>query len=424
MIRILSIETSCDETALSVIEADGGTLSPSFNILGNALSSQAELHAEFGGVFPAVAKREHGKIITELLGRVLTEANILSMGEIEPNRRNEAIEFLDREPEAKENLSFFFEKYGVPKIDLICVTVGPGLVPALWVGVSVAKALSVAWQKPIVPVNHMEGHIISILLQKNSSVEKNGVNKFEKETEKTTEIKYKIPNIKFPAIALLVSGGHTEIHLVSAWNKYKLLGSTKDDAIGEAFDKTARLLGLPYPGGPKISAWAKEARDNKEEAGAEIEEILGRKIEFPRPMLHSKDFNFSYSGLKTAVLYMVRDIGEKNMTDKIKRIIARAFENAALEVVIKKTLRAVEENIANSIIVGGGVSANRQLREVLASEANVKFPNVKVFFPEQDLSTDNSVMIAMAGYFSYLRNNKRGVDLKKIIAVGNLKIKE
>ncbi len=405
MIRILSIETSCDETAISVIEADGGTLSPKFTVLGNALSSQAEMHAEYGGVFPAVAKREHGKMITELLGRALTEANVLSMGKIDSKLQDEALSMLDREGEAKENLAYFFANYGVPKIDLICVTSGPGLEPALWVGISFARALSIAWKKPVVPVNHMEGHIVSILLQ---SAEKND--------DGTT--KYLMPTICFPAIALLVSGGHTELHEVKAWNNYKILGATKDDAIGEAFDKTARLLGLPYPGGPKISAYAKEARDNNETPDAKIKV----KIELPRPMINTPDFNFSYSGLKTAVLYLVRDIGEKNMTDKTKRIIAREFEDAALDVIIKKTVKAAKEKKAKSIIIGGGVAANNRLRQELVTEATKALPTIQVIFPERELSTDNSIMIGMAGYFAYLRNNKRGVDIKKIVAVGNLKI--
>ena len=421
MIRILSIETSCDETALSVVEADGGTLTPVFKVLGNALSSQADIHAEFGGVFPSVAKREHGKIIVELMGRVLTEANILSMGKIEGKRKEEALEYMNREGEAQENLSYFFENYGVPKIDLICVTSGPGLTPALWVGVSLAKALSVAWQKPVVPVNHMEGHIVSVLLQMDENTKK------IKNTGSTAEVeikKYKMPTIAFPAIALLVSGGHTELHEVKTWNNYKLLGATKDDAIGEAFDKTARLLGLPYPGGPKISAFAKEARDNNEV----VDKKIADKIEFPRPMLTTKDFNFSYSGLKTSVLYLVRDLKAKHtngeLDDKTKRIIARAFEDAALEVIITKTIRAASEKRAKSIIVGGGVSANNRLRELLTSETKKQLPKVEVIFPERELSTDNSLMIAMAGYFTYLRNNKRGVDISKINAVGNLKIEQ
>lgn len=424
MIRILSIETSCDETALSVIEADGGTLSPKFRVLGNAISSQSEIHAEYGGVFPAVAKREHSKIITELLGRVLTEANILSTGKIEKEKQKLALEFLAREEFAKENLEYFFENYSVPKIDLICVTAGPGLEPALWVGVSFAKALATAWKKPIIAVNHMEGHIASVLLRaKNEASEKN--DSINKDTGGTVgrnannEIKeennYFVPKIVFPAIALLVSGGHTEIHEVRGWNNYKILGATVDDAIGEAFDKTARLLGLPYPGGPKISALAKIARDEKEN--------IERKIIFPRPMIATKDFNFSYSGLKTAVLYLVRDIGKK-MNEKTKRIIAREFEDSALEVVIKKTLRAVSEKRSKSIIVGGGVSANNRLRELLTVEAKKLFPNIEIYFPERELSTDNSLMIAIAGYFSFLKNNRRGDNLKNIRANGNLKISE
>ncbi len=403
MMRILAIETSCDETAISVIEADGGTLSPTFTALGNALASQAELHAQYGGVFPIVAKREHGKIITELLGRALTEANILSMGKIETKRAAKALAELEREPEAKENLEYFFQNYGVPKIDLICVTAGPGLEPALWVGINFARALAIAWDKPVMPVNHMEGHIVSVLLQSGSGAE----------TEASA-----IPKIAFPAIALLVSGGHTEVHEVSSWNNYSLLGATKDDAIGEAFDKTARLLGLPYPGGPKISALAKEARDNNE--------MLETRL--PRPMLATKDFNFSYSGLKTAVLYLVRDIkaaGTGDVLDeKTKHMISREFEDAALDVVIQKTVRAAIERKAKTIIVGGGVAANNRLRELLDSEAKKKMPKIDVLFPDRELSTDNSLMIGMAGYFAYLKNNKRGIDPKKIRAVGNLKIEQ
>lgn len=422
MIRILSIETSCDETAISVIEADGGTLNPRFNVLGNALASQAELHSQYGGVFPAVAKREHGKIITELLGRALTEANILSMGKIDSKRQHEALEMLNREGEAKETLAYFFENYGVPKIDLICVTVGPGLEPALWVGISFAKALSIAWQKPIVPVNHMEGHIVSILLQKKNTTD--------------DMLSYTIPVVQFPAIALLVSGGHTELHFVKTWNDYTLLGATKDDAVGEAFDKSARLLGLPYPGGPKISAFAKIAREHEQANLTEytkhkesIEKNIGQKIELPRPMLHSDDFNFSYSGLKTAVLYLVKKIEEKagskkGLDEMTKQIIAREFEDAAIGVIVAKTIRAAKAKRARSIIVGGGVAANSYLRKLLMIETAKHLPKTAVTFPERELSTDNSLMIAIAGYFSYLRNKKRGSDISKIVAIGNLKISE
>ncbi len=410
MIRILSIETSCDETALSVIEADGGTLNPRFTVLGNALATQAEMHAQYGGVFPNVAKREHGKIITELMGRVLTEANILSTGTIPHDRAQAALAELVREPEAQENFAYFLENYGVPNVDLICVTSGPGLEPALWVGVSFAKALAVAWQKPIMPVNHMEGHIVSVLLQS------------------STNATYTMPKIAFPAISLLVSGGHTEIHLVKNWNDYTILGATKDDAIGEAFDKTARLLGLPYPGGPKISAFAKTARDNNEKMSATLLKKIGEPgddIVFPRPMIATPDFNFSYSGLKTSVLYLVKKIKEvtdQELDDVTKRVVARAFEDAALDVVITKTLRAAVEKKAKSIIVGGGVAANNRLREQLVARAKEKNSATVVLFPERELATDNALMIAMAGYFSYLRNNKRGIDSQKIVAVGNLKI--
>lgn len=388
MTRILSIETSCDETALSVIEASGTLESPEFQVLGNVIASQAELHAEFGGVFPNLAKREHAKIITHLLETVLGEAKILEEGK-GSKKIDDAIRELDREPEAQEPLRDFVKKYTTPDIDIICVTSGPGLEPALWVGINFAKALSILWDKPVVPVNHMEGHISSVLIQELNASKK----------------------IEFPAIALLVSGGHTELHKVNGWNQYELIGATKDDAVGEAFDKVARLLGLPYPGGPKISTLADEARQKG----------FASPVLLPRPMLHSHDYSFSYSGLKTAVLYAARDLGD-TMTETMKAGLAAEFENAAIEVLVKKTVRAAEEFQVRSIIVGGGVAANTHLRSELASAVQKIDESITIFFPGKGLSTDNSVMIGLAGYFAYLKNDKQGAPIENIRANGNLKI--
>jgi N6-L-threonylcarbamoyladenine synthase len=298
---------------------------------------------------------------------------------------------LEREEEAKKMLHDFFEQYEIPEIDLIAVTVGPGLEPALWVGISVARALALAWNKPIVGVNHMEGHIISPLLH--------GV---ALESEQA---------VTFPAVSLLVSGGHTELHAVESWTKYKMLGATRDDAAGEAFDKVARMLGLPYPGGPEISKLA----------------LLGREaqnastITFPRPMIHSKDFDFSFSGLKTAVLYTVRDL-PNGLNEELKQEIAKEFENAVVDVLTTKTLSAVEEIGAQTIIVGGGVAANKHLRSELTKRAKEKFGDIAVLFPEKELATDNAVMIAMAGYLDYIKNGSTGSDTDKLKAQGNLKI--
>ena len=276
-----------------------------------------------------------------------------------------------------------------PHIDKIVVTVGPGLTPALWVGISFAKALAVAWDIPIAPVNHMEGHLLS-------TVVKNPKEKFNLSNS----------NLAFPAISLLVSGGHTEIVLFKKIGSYKLIGQTRDDAAGEAFDKVARMIGLEYPGGPLVSKLAEQFRKSK---------IISHTT-LPRPMIHSKDFDFSFSGLKTAVLYLLRDLSTQNiLLDENKKMeIACEFENAVVDVLTKKTFAAIAHHNAKSLIVGGGVSANTELQKRCTEEA--KKINIQLHFPEKSLSTDNAIMIAIAGYFA------KSVPLssKKLIAVGNL----
>jgi len=361
--KILSIETSCDETAVSIIEASGDFPKAEYKILGNALFSQIDIHREYGGVFPAVAKREHAKTLVPMLQKALTEAGGLRTGEGETFTAPDTLAtMLEREPELFEQLSVFVKENGKPDIDLIAVTAGPGLEPTLWVGVNFAKALAITWNIPVVPVNHMEGHVLASVFD--------GTH---------------LADLQFPALALLISGGHTELIKMSGWSHYEKIGATRDDAVGEAFDKVARLLGLPYPGGPEISRLASEARQSNLPAFAK----------FPRPMLDSNDFDFSFSGLKTAVRYAVAD--KKLNTDDIK-VVARDFEDAVTEVLLKKTEHAVSEHGIRSLILGGGVSANRYIRDSFATFFKREYLELSLYLPDPKLSTDNSVMIALAGH--------------------------
>jgi N6-L-threonylcarbamoyladenine synthase len=365
---ILSIETSCDETAVSLIRADGTFPHAKYEILGDALWSQIDAHRKFGGVMPSVGKREHIATIVPLLETALQES------EIEPYEYTPAVskeeeaavkELLTREPGLAHKLLTFHREKGRFAIDLIAVTTGPGLEPALWVGVNFTKALSKLWDVPVVPVNHMEGHILASIYD----VDRDN----------------QLADISFPALALLISGGHTELILMKDWGYYEKIGQTLDDAVGEAFDKVARLLGLPYPGGPEISQQAAIARKKK----------LPEFAKLPVPMLDSGDLNFSFSGLKTAVRYAVAD---KKLSPDEVAAVARDFEDVVAEVLMKKTLAAVEQYDIKSVVVGGGVSANRQIKKVLEAALLTEYPDVTAYFPPPGLSTDNSVMIALAGH--------------------------
>lgn len=417
--KIISIETSCDETAISVLQAKGSLTKPSFEVLGNKVASQIALHAQFGGVFPAMAKREHAKNIFPLFIKVLKQAKMYKKNS---SKKDIAIDkkikkILEREPEVFTYFEKEMKRLVRPKIDAIAVTYGPGLEPALWVGISFAKALAAFWDIPVVPVNHMEGHILSVLIQGNS---KN---------------KYFTPQITMPAVALLVSGGHTELLQIKNWMSYKMLGQTRDDAAGEAYDKVARMLGLPYPGGPEISKLAEIARTRLTIGKTTIpcpgkkspdrrllafpiagDTDFSIKIVLPRPMLNSNDFDFSFSGLKTAVLYMLRDMGK--ISEETKMTVAREFEDAVTDVLVKKTFKAVEKTKAKSIVVGGGVSANKHLKRTLQEEA--KKLEIQIHFPEKELSTDNSLMIGIAGYLRYLVSGRKTKNPMLIKARGNL----
>jgi N6-L-threonylcarbamoyladenine synthase len=389
--KILSIETSCDETAISIINASGGFTKPKFKILSEIVLSQAKLHAEYGGVFPNLAKREHSKNLMPILLKTLKQAGYLHKykkdNTIPKPIYNKLQKILEREPELLNQFSKEIPKIKIPEFDAIAVTHGPGLEPALWVGINFAKALSLIWNKPLIPVNHMNGHIFSVLL---NNLEKN----------------YKI---KFPVLSLLVSGGHTELILIKDLTGYKKIGQTRDDAVGEAFDKVARILGLPYPGGPEISKLA--------QLGSEASKLSEFKL--PRPMMNSDNYDFSFSGLKTAVLYMVKNIPK--LTPKIKANIAKEFQQASIDVLISKTIKAAKEYNVKTITLGGGVSANKELRIQLKKEIDKEIPGTEYKMPDIKYTGDNATMISVAGYFEFLGKGPSKSPIK-IKARGNLSL--
>ncbi len=377
-VKILAIETSCDETAICITEASGTPEAPSFTILGNALLSQAALHAQYGGVFPNLAKREHQHNLVPMLAEALRQAALPASAPI--LGKSDLPKILERETELLQPLSEFLESHGKPAIDCIAVTHGPGLEPALWVGINFAKALAYVWDLPLVPVNHMEGHIVAALAS-------------DERSKSIAPMSYTLEATSFPLISLLVSGGHTELLLVKALGEYELLGATRDDAAGECFDKCARLMGLPYPGGPEVSRLAAHARAHK----------LPPTFALPRPMIDTRDYEFSFSGLKTAVRRVLEHhlpaLGKSDLpklSDDERAALSREIEDAIVDVLVKKTLAAAKDKGAQTIIVGGGVSANTHLRERLTEAATDI--GATVLFPPRELSTDNAVMIAMASY--------------------------
>lgn len=371
--NILSIETSADETSVAFLVAKETKKSTTFLVRAHETSSQVALHATYGGIFPNLAKREHAQALIPLLTLVLKKSKIYKEFKNPKAVNKKKLEkILEREHSLKETLPTFLEKITPPKIDLITVTTGPGLEPALWVGINFAQALSFAWGVPVYGVNHMEGHIASSF----SSGKKT----------------FTLPHIQFPVLSLLISGGHTELVLVTDIGKYKILGQTRDDAVGEAFDKVARTLSLPYPGGPEISRLALQAREKN----------TPQLYTLPRPMIGTKDFDFSFSGLKTAVLYTVRDKKIKTETDK--EALAREFENACTEVLIAKTRKALQKYAISTLVIGGGVSANRYLQTQFNIDA--KKNKYKILWPGKGLTGDNALMIALAGFLRYTRNKK------------------
>jgi len=320
IMRILGIETSCDETAVAIFEGEQG--SGKGCVLAERIASQIETHARFGGVVPEVASREHLKALPMMVEDVMKEAAC-----------------------------------GWSDIDHIAVTSGPGLMGALLVGVSYARSLGAVNNIPVIPVHHMEGHLLAPGLSENG-----------------------LPG--FPFMTLLVSGGHTMLVRVDAIGAYRIVGQTIDDAAGECFDKSARLLDLPYPGGPEISKLA-ENGDSK-------------RFKLPRPMLNRDNLNFSFSGLKTAVMYAVK--GHGVLSDQDRADMAASVETAICEVLVKKSVRACKQEGVESLVIAGGVAANRCLRSMLADQSESQ--GIEVYLPQAKYCTDNAAMICYAGFLN------------------------
>ena len=326
-IYILGIESSCDETSVSVVKNGR-------EVLSNIISSQVPIHEKFGGVVPEIASRNHVEAISNVTKKALKEANI-----------------------------------NLDEIDAISCTYGPGLVGALLVGVSYAKALAYASNKPLVGTNHIEGHIAANYI-----------------THK---------DLKPPFLALVVSGGHTHLVHIKDYKEFEILGKTRDDAIGEAFDKVARVIGLGYPGGPKIDKLAKEGEAN-----------------IKLPETHFENLDFSFSGIKTAVINLHHKNPDVNKAD-----LAASFEKAVTDVLVENALKACEQLKLNTIVLAGGVSANSYIRQRFNELEEDK--KMKIYYPEPILCTDNAAMIASAGYYNYINGVRSNLELN---AVPNLKM--
>jgi len=312
---VLGIETSCDESAVSIVK-DGK------EILSNVIYSQTDIHKKYGGVFPELASRAH----VDILIPVIEEA---------------------------------IQKAGSPKIDLIAATRGPGLIGALLIGLNAAKALSIAWDIPYVGVNHIEAHLYASMMGQ---------------------------NVQFPSLGVVLSGGHTFMVLIKSLGDYEMIGQTVDDAMGEAFDKVAKILGLPYPGGPEVEQLAKVGNDSK--------------IPFTAGRVKKSELDFSFSGLKTSVLYASKE-------EHSKADLAASFQKTAIYDVIKKISLVKKKFEFHQIFIGGGVSHNQRLREELKNAFDLP-----LFFPPPGLSMDNAAMIAGLGYHLYLKNGKDSLDLE------------
>lgn len=357
--KILAIETSCDESGLAILKCSGTIKNPEIKLLKSVVASQIKIHAPWGGVVPNLAKREHVKNLPVLFHELFPKVSV---------------EIGGTESRPKFKFSDLRGKNKLP-IDEIAVTVGPGLEPALWMGITFAKDLSKASGIPLKGANHLEGHLFSFLLT-------------QKKGSKTKKEDGKI----FPAVALIASGGHTVLLKLDKIDKWKRVGETRDDAAGEAYDKVARLLDLPYPGGPNLEKLA----------------LTGDPlvINFPRPMLNPStnsgtggNFDFSFSGLKTAVLYYMRD--HKSDEPEFKSNVAASFQQAVIDVLVGKTIRAAKEIGAKSVILSGGVAANKSLRESLGKAA--KSYGCRYLVPPWEYNTDNAAMVGVAAYLAKLR---------------------
>ena len=359
---ILGVETSCDETSIALLKAEKTKADFLIEPLASAVASQIKIHAPYGGVVPMLASREHARNLDLVFKKVIFEA-------------------------------FGPLKHLESKIDLIAVTSGPGLIPALLVGVNFAKTLAWAWKKPIIGVNHLEGHLLSFLL-----------------TQKTGDFQ-KI----FPAICLLVSGGHTQLIYVKKIGQYKILGETRDDAAGECFDKGARILSLDYPGGPSVAKMATKFKNQKSKI---------KILKLPRPMLNSCDYDFSFSGLKTSLLYFWQKLNSEEKK-KLRPFLAFELQEAITDVLVEKTLKAAKDYSVKSIILGGGVTANQKLRRKFQKKLKKTNKSFNFYLPLLKYTTDNAMMIALAGFFDYLALGKqasKNLKWNKIKAEANLRL--
>ena len=366
---ILGIETSCDDTAVSVLKIKNNHA----YILSNIVSSQIDIHADWGGVVPNIAAREHLKNIIPIFERSLRESGL------SPH-----------------------------DIDLIAATKGPGLIPALLIGNNAAKTLAWTWNKPLLGIHHIEGHIYSNFISQNTNKLKRGFSVYKSGRDGSEKNKYSQfsvgdSDIKFPILCLVVSGGHTQLILMKNHLNYKVIGETLDDAAGEAFDKVARILGLGYPGGPIISTMA-EKRKSFRNLGKKKNLLF--KVNFPRPMIKSGDFNFSFSGLKTAVLYEVMKKKRFMANREFIISICREFQQAVLDVLISKTIAAGKKFKPKTIMIAGGVSANKELRKMLRKAISIHLSDVVYLEPPLMYSVDNAVMIAIAAYFRWNTDKK------------------
>jgi len=381
-LKILAIETSCDETAIALVEASGGLKNPRFKIFKNLVASQIKIHRPYGGVVPTLAKREHLRNLPNLFNKILLreadrlKSKIPAYADLPADKAGASAGRKNQ----KSKLQFKIQKF-FKTIDLITVTVGPGLEPCLWTGINFAKDLAKKWKKTLSGTSHLEGHLYSFLLPKTDG--------------------FRLKNL-FPAIALVVSGGHTALLLMKDLAHCKKLGETRDDAAGECFDKVARLLHLPYPGGPAIEKLSKSGNP--------------AFVIFPRPMMNQKNFDFSFSGLKTAVLYYLRQSinSEGRSLDNWRLVVSKpptvdvaaSFQAAVFDVLITKTLRAARQYRARSFLLSGGVASNKAFQKKFALRIKKDNPSLKFLAPPRNFCLDNAAMIAVAGYLNFLKSKK------------------
>lgn len=337
---ILAVETSFDETAASILRGELNRNQPKFQILSSVVKSQIELHQKTKGVVPEVAARAQMQNILPVVSQALEQASLT-----------------------------------LEQIDYLAVTSGPGLVVSLVVGTEFIKGLSLAKNIPILPTNHMAGHLYSAFAQN--------------------------PKVEFPALSVIVSGNHTMLIIMEDYHTYRVIGQTLDDAAGEAFDKVARMLDLPYPGGPQISKLATNSKS---------------QIDFPRPMINEDNYDFSFSGLKTAVLYYLDKYLDKQsqpLSEQVKADVAKAFEDAVVDVISTKALKACREYNCKTLTLSGGVAANQKLRSTLADLSQAQ--DIDFHLPALELCTDNAQMIAIAAYFNLL-GGQESVSAKEVKA--------